>query len=421
MKKAEIVVVGAGLAGLIATRQFTRIGKEVLVVEANTEVGGRVQSDWFHGFRLDRGFQVFLTAYPNASRELNCQALHLRAFEPGAKIHRQGRFAELSNPLKKPSRTMATAFSSVATWKDKILMAKLQWILGSRSTQEILLSAETSAFTRLRQYGFSEGCIDGFFRPFFGGVFFDRELLTSSRMFEFTFKMFAEGAATLPRDGIQSIPKQIASHIAQSHFQLGTTVARIEPHCVTLDNGQQIECEAIVLATNETAAAKLLGKSDPRPGPSTECHYFACDSAPISRPILLLEADANANDAPVNHVAVPSLVQPSYAPPNQHLICLNTTQVANDVNSLEASLEQMRIWFGDQVDRWRHLRTYRIHHALPNQTQSARQLTGQTEIPSVYRCGDYCETASIEGAISSGLKVANDVLASSEQNIQVSS
>ncbi len=82
MSTKPVVIVGAGLAGLSCARQLLQSGVDVLVLEAQDDVGGRVRTDLVDGFRLDRGFQVLQTAYPEARRQLDYQALRLQTLSP---------------------------------------------------------------------------------------------------------------------------------------------------------------------------------------------------------------------------------------------------------------------------------------------------------------------------------------------------
>src|SRR5487761_356050 len=98
MEEMKAVVVGAGLAGLVAARELHRSGWEVIVLEAGDGVGGRVRTDVVDGFRLDRGFQVLLSAFPGVRRQLDLKALKLRAFDAGAIVVEGPRWNELGDP-----------------------------------------------------------------------------------------------------------------------------------------------------------------------------------------------------------------------------------------------------------------------------------------------------------------------------------
>lgn len=185
-----------------------------------------MRTDEVDGFLLDRGFQVFLSAYPEARRILDLEALDLRPFRAGALVMRGGRRRRLMDVFRCPRYLLETAMQPIGTVWDKLLVAKLRHWVRRSSVDDIAARDDRATEDYLRDYGFSEGMIDGFFRPFYGGIFLERELRTSSRMFEFTFKMFAEGSATLPAGGMSAIPRQLAARLPRGSIRLNTRVQR---------------------------------------------------------------------------------------------------------------------------------------------------------------------------------------------------
>ncbi|MFB6300644.1 MAG: FAD-dependent oxidoreductase, partial [Halobacteriales archaeon] len=129
---ADIVVVGAGLAGLVAARHLADAGFDVQVYERADRVGGRVRTDHSDGFTLDRGFQVLFTAYPAAKRELDYDSLDFRRFAPGAVIARPGKRSVLSDPLRDPLSLVDTLFNDEITVGDKLRTLRLRRRLGGR-------------------------------------------------------------------------------------------------------------------------------------------------------------------------------------------------------------------------------------------------------------------------------------------------
>lgn len=413
MSDAPVIIVGAGLAGLTCARHLQRRDVPCTVVEASDGVGGRVRTDVVDGFRLDRGFQVMLSAYPETRRELDYDALDLRPFYDGALVRHNGAFHRIADPFRHPFDAPRTLFSPVGTLGDKLRVARARQSLTSMSVSEIMAQPETTTIKALRsRWGFSQVMVDRFFRPFFGGIFFDRSLKASSRMFEFIFKMFSEGQTVLPARGIEAIPQQIAGHLASGTVRLNTKVASIDGETVTLDDGTSVEGRAVVVATEAPEAHRLIGDVQPTESRSTTCLYFAASDSPLDIPALVLNGDGTG---PVNNVSVLSDVAPSYAPEGQSLISVvvvgDPPETGEELQ--RAVRDQLIDWFGLKAGGWEHLRTDRIPYALPEQkppflSPPERPVRRR---PGLYVCGDHTRTASLNGALASGRAAARAVVA----------
>ncbi|MFK8111974.1 MAG: NAD(P)/FAD-dependent oxidoreductase [Rubripirellula sp.] len=413
----DVVVVGAGLSGLACSVLLAEAGKTVAVLDASDRVGGRVRTDVVDGYSLDRGFQVLLTAYPACQRLLDYKALRLRAFEPGALIRNQGKFAELGDPWRRPSRALATAFSPVGTLGDKLRIAKLRRTSSSGTLEELYARASQPALQRLQSEGFSQQMIDEFFRPFLGGVFLDESLGISSRMLEFVFRMFASGDIAIPADGMAAIPTQMATRLPRGTIRLNQPVNQIDGKTLHLASGERIAARQLVIATESHAAAKLLGLETLQTGWNRTTNlYFAADAAPDTRKSLILRGDESG---PVQTATVISNIAPEYAPAGKSLVSVSLSPKNDfDPSSEEPASgvrEQLATWFGESVHQWRELARYDIPYSLPHSqldpvlgSVRAADFGGQTD---TFICGDHCETPSIQGAMNSGIRVAETILA----------
>ncbi len=405
------IVVGAGLAGLACARRLFERGVHPLVLEASDGVGGRVRTDSYEGFRLDRGFQVLLEAYPEARRILDYRALDLRPFVAGALVRARGRFRRLVDPWRHPVDGLLSAWAPIGTFGDKMRIAAFRSACLAGTLEELFARPETTALAALRAQGFSEEIIDRFFRPFLGGVLLDRELGASSRMLEFVFRMFALGRAALPARGMGAIPAQLVEPLPPGSVRLAARVVAIEPGAVVLESGERCEARAVVVACDGPAAARLLPEI-PDPGSrGVTCLYFAAPRPPLAEPLLVLDGEG---EGPVNNLCVPSVLAPACAPPGQALISASVLGIpaADDAMLEQAVRRQLGGWFGREVESWRHLRTYRIPHAQPAQPPGAIAPAGRPVRvrAGVYVCGDHRETASIQGALRSGRRAADAVV-----------
>ncbi len=402
----DAVIVGAGLAGLCCALELQRRGLNAVVLEASDGPGGRVRTDAVDGFLLDRGFQVLLTAYPEAQRTLDYAALDLKPFYPGALVHADGKLRKLADPVRKPGDMIESIFSPVATIPDKIKLAELILALKSGPVDRIFNEPEIETGEFLREHGFSDKVVERFFRPFFGGVFHDRDLRKSSRMFRFVLRMFATGDAALPARGMGQIAAQLTGKLAPESLRTGVRVERVDNRAVTLESGEIVRGRQIVVAAEGPEACRLLGDAlPPVESNAATCIYFAAEDAPIDEPAIVLNGEGET-DGPINNLCVPSLVSRDYAPAGAHLV---SATVIGDPDKDDAALErdaraQLTKWFGADVAKWRALRTYRIAHAQPALVPPAidPHVRASRVRPGVHVVGDHRATSSINGAMLSG-------------------
>jgi len=406
--KDQIIIVGAGLAGLCCALKLSEKGIPYTIVEASDGVGGRIRTDFVDDFVLDRGFQIFLTAYPEAQAVLNYPALYLKPFQPGAMVRAGTNFYRISDPFRCPEKAIETLLAPVGTIPDKLRVA---WLRQKLVNEELQSKASTTTMTALKDNGFSSSLIQQFFRPFFSGIFLESELDTSAKLFDFIFKMLAEGDNVLPSQGMQAIPDQLAARLAKDSIRLNSRVTEVGKGEVTLDSGEIIMGKAVVLATEEPQTRKLLGQEFNGHCRSQTCMYFYSNEAPIDDAMIVLNG---GQTGPVVNFSVPSNVSSSYAPPGKALI---SCVIVGDTTMPEDELEkrtrsQMQVWFGKKVDDWKHLRTYRIKYALPDQTpESLSKVDRSYNVgDQTYSCGDYKETGTINGAMLSGRKCAEAII-----------
>lgn len=403
----RVVVVGAGLAGLACARRLARAGAVVRVIEAAAALGGRARTDAVDGFLLDRGFQVLLAAYPACGDEIDLAALEPRAFFPGALVRLDGRFHRLADPFRRPLAAVGGVLSPIGSLSDKLRVARLRRRLLATPPERIFRTPETTTAEALRREGFTAAMIDRFFRPFLGGIFLERELGTSSRMFEFVFRTFSRGDTVLPARGMGQIPAQIAAALPDGAVTTGARVVAADAGSVALESGERLAADAVVVAAPDP---RLTGEPE-EDWCATTCLYFAADRPPVDQPILVLDGDG---EGPVNNLCVPSLVAPAYAPAGEHLISATVVGPAPAGPELEAAVrDQLAGWFGGRVSGWRHLRSYEIRHALPAQPPGALEPAARPvrRADGLYACGDRLDNASIQGAIDSGLRAAAAVAA----------
>ena len=412
MHEPEVLIVGGGIAGLCCARHLHQSGVPNKIVESAEEVGGRVRTEQYRGFRLDRGFQVLLTEYPEAKKVLDYEKLQLRCFEPGALVRVGGKFHRFVDPWRRPQHILETAFSPIASFVDKLRVAKLRSRVCRGRLEELTTGPETTTLERLYAEGFSNRIIQRFFKPFLGGVFLENELNTSSRKFEFVFRMFSQGDAAIPAHGMGQISKQLAAGLPPGNIETNAKVIHVGPNLVRLEDGRELSATNVVVACEAPAAARLLGEKPPEAPHGVTCFYFSADSPPIRDPILILNGEGHG---PINNLCVPSQVVPECAPSGKSLISvtvLGSTELNQNIQLRDQVIDQLRKWFGTKVDAWDHLKTYNISYGLPSQTPASQTFSADEvrRRRGIILCGDYLENASIQGAMVSGRRAAEIVL-----------
>ena len=396
----EVVVVGAGLAGLACARHLSAAGVDVLVLEAEDVVGGRVRTDAVDGMLLDRGFQVHNTDYPEAQRVLDHAALQLRPFAAGALVRVGDRLHKVGDPRRVPTWAPTTVLAPIGSLKDKVLIAKLALEAALHSPDALLSRPETSTYDALRARGLSERVIDRFFRPFLSGVFLEDELATSSHVFDLVWRSFVRGTQCVPATGMGALPAQLATGL---DVRLSTPVDRVAPGQVHAA-GEVLAPRVVVVATAAEAAGRLLPGLDVPWSSSVTTHYHLAPEAPVTEAAIVLDGEGSG---PVANTVVLTNAAPTYAP-GRHLV--SSSVVSGDASEPAVRAHLARL-YGVDTARWEAVAAYDVRGALPSQAPPMGRFGKAVQLePGLYVCGDHRDSASIQGALVSGRRAATAVL-----------
>lgn len=407
----DVVIIGAGISGLACAKHLMRSGKRFLILEASNSVGGRIKSDVFEGFILDRGFQVLQTAYPEARRQLDYNELDLKPFWPGVAVRVDRKLFYISDPIRRPQDLWSTLTSPIGTIADRLRILQLFIENRFRGSTGIFKSTDTSTIKFLKSYHFSDRIIERFFKPFFAGVCLDPEIMASSRVFRYLFNIFASEDAAVPAKGMGEIPIQLASDIPKDKIKFGMRVDSIENGKVILTNGKEINGKTIIIATEGPETQRLLKRSAKAVSKGEKCIYFSTDKPPINRPCLILNGNA---EGLINNIAIPTINAPSYSSSGKHLVAVVVVKGASIDNKLLETMviEELTRWFGESVRNWRHVKTYDIANALPDQSPPiSNPQKGFTKIQDgIYTCGEYQSLPGIQWALLSGRMTAEQII-----------
>lgn len=399
----KIHIIGAGVSGLVAAKVLEDHGFSTTIIEATDRVGGRVKTDIVEKHQLDQGFQVLLTSYPAAQKYLNFDALELQCFLPGAAVFNNGTQKILGDPLRNISLLLPTLLSGIGTFSDKFRILKLNFLLKQTTLTEIFAKPEKTTHAYLQDFGFSEGIITTFFKPFFSGIFLEAKLETSSRMFEFVYKMFGEGSAALPKAGIEAIPQQLKRDLKQTTFLFNTKVKAVENSKIILANGTELESHCTIIATE--AAGLLPQNAVPKTEwKSCDTFYFETNIKIITKPLIGLIAD---KDALINNVFFHNSLETHSAGAKE---LVSVTVVKDHLLTPELLLKQVEFELEKYCDvkNVRFIKQYSIPKALPKLNNLKYEMSAsETKFSDgIFLAGDVQLNASLNAAMIAGERAA---------------
>jgi len=410
-EEADVLVVGAGLAGLAAARTLHRGGLRALVLESGAEPGGRLRTDVVDGLRLDRGFQVLNPGYPTLATMVDLEALHLRAYQAGVRVHLGDRAWVVADPRRVPTAALSSLRAPVGSLRAKAALAALALRVGTGPVRRFLEEPDRSAAQLFREAGVGDELTATTLRPFLAGVFLEPDLETSGRYAELVLRSFVRGSPSLPERGIGAVPAQLAAGLPAGSVRTGVAVAAVEGGEVRSTDGRRWTAAAVVVATDGPSAARLLPAVEVGAGRSVTTWYHLADCDPTDlaggRPVITVDGHARG---PVVNTSVVTTVAPSYGPPGAVLVSssvLGTDDSADADQSVRTHLDTL---YGVSTTGWRTVRPVVVPWALPAHLPGAGIRRRVRVGPATWACGDHRDTPSVQGALVSGRRAAREVL-----------
>lgn len=409
MKKEDhkIHIIGAGVSGLIAAKVLEDNGYHPVIIEATDRVGGRVKTDIVDGFQLDHGFQVLLTGYPAAQKYLDFECLELQRFLPGASIFKNKKQKTIGDPLRAISLLFPTLTSGIGSLSDKFKILKLNRNLKKKSISAIFTGTEQSTLSYLTEFGFSKEIIADFFTPFFSGIFLESNLETSSRMFEFIYKMFGEGYAAIPKAGIEAIPQQLMNNLKNTTFKFNTRVATINDGQITLDDNTILSSHYTILAADASNLTSSLNQhlTDWK---SCNALYFETERRVIQKQLigLIPESGTLINNV-FYHTSLDTVTKSSKE-------LLSVTVIDDQNLSEEILIDRVKKELIEHcgIESVKFIKQYAIPKALPNLTDVKYEVSpSETRLtPNLFLAGETQLNGSLNAAMISGEKAALGVV-----------
>lgn len=411
----DVVVIGAGLAGLAAARQLAIAGRDVHVIDASDDVGGRVRTDQVDGLLFDRGFQLYNPAYEEGARILDLKALDIRSFVPGVIVSMDSRNHHLADPRLVPAWAVDSMLAPVGSIASKLKFAKyaLSQALSKKSMD--VVDQRAGAFIE-REFG--KDLSRKLLRPFFAGVFLEDNLDTSKRFFDVALKSFLLGTPGVPAHGMQQIPAQLAQQLPAGSIHLNTTVTSVQRGKVQTNHGV-ISARSIVLAVNARSAAGLVPSITAPPTLGCTTWYHIADCAPqdltAGQSILVVDGKRYTQNGvdqarPLANTVVITHAAQTYAS-NGRVLVSSTALGVHDSAVTESSVRShLASLYAVPTHSWTHAATYLVPDSLPAMLPPHKPRTDMRLGEGLYVAGDYTDWSSINGAFVSGRRAATALL-----------
>ncbi|AKH82009.1 oxidoreductase [Streptomyces sp. CNQ-509] len=449
----DVVVVGAGLAGLSAAQHLVGAGLDVTVLEADEQVGGRMTTDHVDGFRLDRSLQLLNTSYPELRRLPGLAEVPLCPLDGDVVVCGGGRRQRIGGSRGTGGAfTAASALASAARAPrgaviDQAWLSTALARLATVPTARLLARPERRAADALAARALPPRMAAGFLRPLLVALLNDPALTTSSRSADLALRSFARGRLCLPAGGAATVPRKLAAGLPRGTVRTGVRAVSVSTTAVRTEEHGVLRCRSVLVATGARAAAGLLpGLRLPGFHPVTVLHHSApvaslpggdgpaegeagADGLPAGdgearsagvrgqipgdlRQAALL-VDAEEARGPVSHTAVVSGADASRAPRGRALVSsvVLGEEAGRPARVLDKSARrQLSELYGTSAFDWELVGAHHDPEAIPAMPAPHDLRRPVRVLCGLYVCGDHRDTSSPQGALHSGRRAARSLL-----------
>lgn len=370
----ECIVIGAGLAGITAARDLENTGRNVLLIEASDDVGGRIRSDRLDGFILDRGFQVINPKYPQIKRSKLIRELDFKTIS--GKVH----LADLDLMV---GYAPASFSRKIGSTTEKIKF--LNFVTVAKPANSQAFGDYTSAFPLLYAK---------VLKPFLSGVFLTDPETVAADVVQEIVRSLVKSLPGVPANGVGEFSKALAKPL--KNLYLNEKVMKIEQDTVVTNKGRY-QARFIIVATDGQSANELIGTSQKCKMLESYTCYFALDKQFELMDSLQISTQAKV----VNSIAI-SNISKNYAPKDKVLI--STTSLTS-LTQDEFRQEVSKLWM-IPVDKFEYIQHYAIRRSLPFHGPGKSRDESLFVRDGVFVVGDHMSAPSQEGAMRTGAAVA---------------
>ena len=398
----KAIIVGAGLAGCAAAWALEKHGYACVLIEASEKAGGRMRCTTIGDYNVDVGFHVLHTAYPSLHRWLDIEGLQLKPMDAATDLiaPSTGTIKTIGDPLRAPSTLFPTIFSA-GIWN---ALRMLRWRLKTRKHDlEAAMDASSIPLdTYFDSMRFSQSFQSSFLQPLFAGITLDNERKERSAFASFTFSAMSHGMMTMPKHGIEAVPRQILDRLDATEIMYNTKVASVTKNSIKLEDGTTMKADMVILATPQHVAQAMLGNTSPARRKETATYVFESKDSPLKQARLLLNTEYGNGEHKILHVHVPTLLHAS----DSHLVVATVIGKEARLHEDEQERKQIRSemvkWFGSNVDDWNLIGTTYVDYALPyGGTTAIGREREQLIQDGIYCIGDHTMHPSVHGTLRS--------------------